>query len=101
MEIEAWLPLADAIPLRENADISLYLNSSPLNPVKATVRYLAHDAVERPDGTFAYRLRATLDGPADHRVGLKGTARVTGRRVPAGYWILRRPAATVRAWIGW
>ncbi len=101
MEIEAWLPLADAIPLREDADISLYLNSSPLNPVKAKVRYLAHDAVERPDGTYAYRLRATLDGPVVHRVGLKGTARVIGRRVPVAYWILRRPAATVRAWIGW
>jgi hypothetical protein len=101
IEVEAWLPLADAIPLRDDAAVTLYLNSSPLDPVRATLRYLAHDAVERPDGSYAYRLRATLDASVDHRVGLKGTARATGRWVPVGYWVLRRPAAAVRAWIGW
>jgi hypothetical protein len=33
-------------------------------------------------------------------VGLKGTARLEGERVPLAYWVLRRPIATARAWIG-
>jgi phosphotransferase system IIA component len=86
VEVEAWVPLADAIPLAEQAGVSLYLNASPLSPVEASLRYLAHDAVERPDGNYAYRLRATLTEPTGHRVGLKGTARLQGRwcRSPTG-----------------
>jgi hypothetical protein len=33
-------------------------------------------------------------------VGLKGTAKLEGERVPAIYWAMRRPLATLRAWLG-
>lgn len=101
VEVEAWVPLADAIPLAENASVSLYLNASPLSPVAAGLRYFAHDAIERPDGNYAYRLRARLSGTTDHRVGLKGTARIQGHWVPLVYWVLRRPLAGMRAYLGW
>lgn len=101
VEIEAWVPLADAIPLPTEANASLYLSATPLSPIDAKVRYLAHDAVERPDGTFAYRLRAKLETPTEHRVGLKGTVRLSGERVPLIYWMLRRPLAGIRATLGW
>jgi multidrug efflux pump subunit AcrA (membrane-fusion protein) len=101
VEIEAWVPLADAIPLPEKAPVTLYLAANPLKPVAATVRYLAHDATERPDGTFAYRLRATLDATTDQRIGLKGTVRLAGGTVPLIYWVLRRPIASIRSTIGW
>jgi multidrug efflux pump subunit AcrA (membrane-fusion protein) len=99
-EVEAWLPLADAIDLQPGAALSLYLSSSPLSPVSATLRYLAHDAVQRPDGNFAYRVRATLTQKTDHRVGMKGTAKLHGNWVPLVYWVMRRPLATARAHIG-
>lgn len=101
VEVEAWVPLADAIPLEEQASLALHLNASPLAPVSARLRYLAHDAVQRPDGSYAYRLRARLDEPTEHRVGLKGTARLNGRWVPLGYWVIRRPLASLRAATGW
>lgn len=99
-EVEVWIPLADAITLPEGAEVSLYLHASPLSPVPARVRYLAHDAVQRPDGIYAYRLRATLTEPTQHRVGLKGTARVHGHWVPLAYWLLRRPWAALRTTLG-
>ena len=101
VEVEAWVPLADAIPLPAQAGVSLYLNASPLSPVAAELRYLAHEAVERPDGQYAYRLRARLSDRTDHRVGLKGTARIQGHWVPLAYWVMRRPLASVRAYLGW
>ncbi|MCY1461352.1 hypothetical protein D9M71_790000 [compost metagenome] len=101
VEVEAWVPLADAIPLEEAAALSLYLNASPLDPVQANLRYLAHDAVQRPDGSYAYRLRARLAEPTGHRVGLKGSAKLRGRWVPLAYWMLRRPLASIRTTIGW
>ena len=101
VEVEAWLPIADAIRLSSGDEVSLYLSASPLSPVSATLRYMAHDAVQRPDGSFAYRVRASLTDKTSHRVGLKGTAKLHGGWVPLSYWVLRRPWATLRATLGW
>jgi multidrug efflux pump subunit AcrA (membrane-fusion protein) len=100
IEVEAWLPLADAIDLPEGAPVSLYLAASPLSALSARVRYLAHDASARPDGGYAYRLRATLDGRSAQRVGLKGTAKISGEWVPLLYWIVRRPLGVLRQALG-
>ena len=107
MHIDEWRPApkerrpGDMIDMPADARVTLYLNSAPLEPVDAHLRYAAHEAVQRPDGGFAYRLRATIDAGEQHpRVGLKGTARVSGKRVPLIYWILRRPLAALRPWTG-
>lgn len=100
VEVEAWLPLADAIALEPGAPVKLYLNARPLEPVSASLRYMAHEAAPRPDGTFAYRVRATLDEATAHRVGLKGTAKLQGETVPAAWWVMRRPVATLRSALG-
>ena len=100
VEVEAWLPVGDAIKLEPGTPVQLFLNARPLEPVSATLRFMAHEAVQRPDGSHAYRLRASLSAPAGQRVGLKGTARLEGESVPLLYWVMRRPLATVRAWLG-
>lgn len=100
-EIEAWLSPADVIELPPNARVKLYLNADPLTQVAARMRYVAHEAVQRPDGQFAYRLRATLEPSATRpQVGLKGTAKVEGETVSIAYWVMRRPLASARAWLG-
>lgn len=101
MEVEGWLALDDAIPLHPGAPVTLYLNASPFQPVEAKLRFVAHDAVARPEGSYAYRVRAELTEPPRHRIGLKGTAKLTGGWVPVGYWMLRRPLSAARQFIGW
>lgn len=101
VEVEAWLAVGDAVPLAAGAPVTLYLNASPLSSVTARLRYVAHDAVQRPDGSYAYRVRASLEGKTEHRVGLKGTAKLAGHWVPLAYWVLRRPVAGIRQMIGW
>lgn len=99
-EVEIWLPVGDAIVLPAGAEVRLYLHSSPLRPVTARVRSVAFEAVRRPEGTFAYRILATIDGSSSHRIGLKGTARLHGSQVPLIYWMLRRPLAWLRGFSG-
>jgi hypothetical protein len=99
VEIEAWVPIGDAIPLADKAPLQLYLAASPLSPVPGTLRYMSHRATARPDGSYAYRVRARLDGPVDQRIGLKGTAKLAGARVPLVYWMLRRPLASIRQFL--
>ena len=100
VEVEVWLPLDDAVVLKPGHDVTLYLQAEPLNPVRAALRYVSFEAQSRPDGQFAYRLRATPSGPTEHRVGLKGTAKISGEWTVLGYWLLRKPWAIARATLG-
>jgi len=101
VEVEAWLAPADVIALEPGGPVRLFLNAEPLSPVSATLLYVTFEAIPQPDGTLGHRLRAALDAGQDGpRLGLKGTARLDGRRVPLIYWLLRRPLAVARATVG-
>ena len=91
----------EAIELPPNAPVTLYLNASPFSPVNAHVRYFGYEAIQRPDGAYAYRLRATLNDDQElARIGLKGTAKISGEYVPLSYWIFRKPFAFLRQFFG-
>ena len=101
VEVEAWLAPADVIALEPGGPVKLFLNADPLAPVSASLLYVAFEAIPQPDGTLGHRVRAALDPGQDMpRLGLKGTARLDGHRVPLIYWLLRRPLAVVRAFVG-
>jgi hypothetical protein len=100
-EIEAWVAPGDVIELPDQAPVTLFLNVDPLHPVHAALRYVGYETMMRPDGTLGHRLRASLDaGQARPRLGLKGTVRLDGERVPLAYWLLRRPLAATRQVLG-
>lgn len=99
-EIEAWVAIGDGIPLPPGARVQLYLSASPTDSLSGRLRYVSHEAQRRPDGSSAYRLRATLDAATAQRIGAKGTARIAGDEVSLGYWMMRRPLGAVREWLG-
>ena len=99
VELEVWINLADAVPLQAGDEAKLFLAASPLDTLAAEVRWVGYEAQPRPDGTFAYRLRASLTGKSAFMVGAKGTARVSAGRVPLVYWLLRKPLAVVRGYL--
>jgi hypothetical protein len=91
----------DVIDLPDHAPVTLFLNTDPLHPVHAALRYVGYETMMRPDGTLGHRLRASLDeGQEKPRLGLKGTVRLDGDRVPLAYWLLRRPLAATRQLLG-
>ena len=100
-----WLPVSDAINLDEGATVKLYLQVAPLKPLHGTLSQTSYQATQSPEGISAYRLRARFD-PLDAeqaklaRIGLKGTAKIYGERAPLGYYLFRRPLATLRELTG-
>lgn len=100
-EVEAWVAAADMGEVRAGARLTLFLNTQPLSPLRATVRTVAYEAAARPDATIAHRIRASLnEGEARPRLGLKGTARIDGDRVPLIWWLFRKPLSTIRQFVG-
>ena len=54
-----------------------------------------------PEGVSAYRLRGVFDDETGHaRIGLRGTARVSGEWATLGYYLFRRPISALREWTG-
>lgn len=101
VEVEAWIPIGDAIALAPGAPVKVFLNADPLHAVEARLRTFSYEAVPRPDGSLAHRVRATfLDAGTRQRIGLRGTARLTGRRAVLAYWLFRRPWAAIRQALG-
>ena len=100
-EIEIWLPVSDAITLKNGSDVDFFLNVTPESPLHATLRQASYEATQSPAGLLGYRLKAKLTDTAHPpRIGLKGTAKVYGERVTLFYYLLRRPLAAARQFVG-
>lgn len=100
-EVEAWLAVGDAVALQPGAPVTMFLNSAPFKPVVSSLLYMGFRAQPRPDGTLAYRVRATIsDNEERPRLGLRGTVRIEAGRAALLYWLLRRPLAQIRQILG-
>lgn len=96
-----WLPVADAINLDLGAPIRLFLHTQPLSPLSASLLETSYQPVQSPANLSSYRVRGRFDqGTPGTRIGLRGTARVSGEWTYLGYYLLRRPIAALREWTG-
>jgi multidrug resistance efflux pump len=96
-----WLPVADALNLEPGAPMKLFLHTQPLSPLSATLLQTSYQAVLSPEGVSAYRLRGHFDADTQRaRIGLSGTARISGDWALLGYYLFRRPIAACREWLG-
>lgn len=96
------LPVADAIALDPGAAVKVFLTVRPLSPLSGKITETSYQATLSPEGVASYRLRAELDeDDRPHaRLGLRGTAKLYGGWVTLGYYLFRRPLATLREWSG-
>jgi hypothetical protein len=100
--MQIQLAVADAIALEPGAEVTLFLTAYPLSPLKGKILETSYQARPSEEGVVAYRLLASVEDQPEHaRLGLHGTAKLYSGRVMLGYYLLRRPLATLRAWSGW
>lgn len=103
-EARIELPVADAITLSQGNRVRLFLDSDPLRPWTATVRRADYKAKIGENDIVSFRVIADIvpeDGRAPPRLGVRGTAQVSGDNVALGYYLFRRPVTALRQWLGW
>ena len=101
VQIEVWLPVSDAINLLPGSEVILFLNTDPSQPLRGTLTQTSYQAELNHSGVLAFRLLARVDDSENlPRLGLHGTAKLYGEQVALIYYLLRRPAASLRQWIG-
>ena len=102
LEFEIDLPIADAILLKQDAPLRVFLDADPLNPVQGALFSFSYEARQTKAGALAYRLRGRITGDLTKgaRLGVRGTAQISGGRAPLAYYLFRRPLAAMRQWLG-
>ena len=98
-ELRIELAVGDAIDLEPGTEVALFLDSDPLHRHAARLERLAYEAQSSAAGQLAYRLDASF-AAAPPRIGLRGTAKLFGQRVPLALFLLRRPLAALRQSLG-
>jgi hypothetical protein len=102
IELKIELPASDIIAIEPGDEVKLYPNASPVSSYSAMVTSVAYHAEPTPAGVLAYRIKAELIADQElPRIGMMGTAKISGERVPFSYYLLRKPLAAARQWLGW
>lgn len=100
-ELGISIPVSDAIALEAGAEVRLFLDADPLGSVDATLEYAAYQPKETPEGILAYQAVARFDHQENvPRIGLKGSAKIMGDRVPLALFLFRRPLSALRQMVG-
>jgi hypothetical protein len=100
-EVRVDVPVSDAIALKQGGEVSLFLDGDPLHAVAATIERVSYRPSMTPDKQMVFKIAAKFNKPEAHRIGLRGTARLSGETVSLGFYLFRRPMAYLRQKIGW
>ena len=104
VRLEIFVPMDDYLVQAPGDTILFFPNVSPGSPLAGTLYQVAFQAQETPQAALAFRLRADFDrekdGDPPPRLGVRGSAKLYGRRAPLIYVILRKPIVSLRQWLG-
>ena len=99
--VEIMMPVKDAITVKKDAEINVFLDSDPLNVIPAKVSKFSYEPELTSENTLAYRVTAeilmTENSP---RIGLRGTAKIFGEEVKLFFYLFRKPIIFVRQTLG-
>ena len=102
VELEIMLPVKDATLLAKGSRVRIFLDSAPLSPEDARLVRSEYESYQTEAGVLSYRITASFTNPEyQPRIGLRGTAKLFGKKVSLFYYLFRRPITTVRQWTGW
>ena len=75
-----WLPVKDALNIDAGAPMKLFLHTDPLHPIEAKLQQTSYQASMSPENVSSYRLKGAFETSANPpRIGLRGTARISGK----------------------
>ena len=101
VSVEILMPVKDSITIQKNADISVFLDSDPMNVLKAKVLKFSYEPEVTSDNLMAYRVTAQLvETNNTPRIGLRGTAKIFGKEVRLFFYLFRKPVIFVRQTLG-
>ena len=101
VEVNIFMPVKDSITIKKDANINVFLDSDPMNVIKAKVTKFSYEPEIVTQNLLAYRVTADLiDNDTPPRIGLRGTAKIFGEEVKLFFFLFRKPIIFVRQTLG-
>lgn len=99
--VRFWIPENDNIPLDLDRPIQVFLNVTPTLDRKARINFISNASIVTEKNVVSFLAEADwIEEQPDVKPGLKGTALLYGEKVSLFYWIMRKPWATLRHYVG-
>jgi len=99
--VEILMPVKDSITIKKDANINVFLDSDPMNVLKAKVIKFSYEPEITSENLLAYRVTAQLaDSKNPPRIGLRGSAKIFGNEVKLFFYLFRKPIIFVRQTFG-
>ena len=100
-KVRIWVPENDNIVLDPEAKITIFLNINPVKSYRASLIYIANETTISDEHVPSFVAEARwVDVPPDLKLGLKGSAVLYGEKVSLFYFIMRKPWASFRKFLG-
>ncbi len=100
-KLRIWLPERDNVVIDPDKHVKIFLNIDPTSTYEAKLTYVSDFSVMTEKGVPSFSAEAEwVDAPEDIKLGLKGTSVLYGENVSIVYWIIRKPWAAFREFIG-
>ena len=101
VQVEILVPVKDSITIKKGAKINVFLDSDPLNVIKASVVKFSYEPELTAENLLAYSVIAKLEQEdAPPRIGLRGSAKIFGDEVRLFFYLFRKPIIVVRQTLG-
>jgi multidrug resistance efflux pump len=101
IKVTIYVSPEDAVDLEPGAEVKVFLNINPLDPLMAKITRSSYEAQPQADGTLAYVVQAELmEGHGFPRIGLRGTAKIYAEEVTLAYYLFRKPVSFIRQRMG-
>ena len=102
VELTILLPMKETLPVQPGGEALFFSNISPSSPQRVKLSYVSYQASEMTGDSLAFTLRGDFEETGEMpRLGMRGTAKVYGPRMPLIAIALRHPIRAVRQWLGW
>lgn len=100
-KIRIWIPEDDNVILDMDKPIKIFLNIRPEESIEAKLVYIANESTLSDQYLPSFVAEANwIEQPKDINIGLKGTSILYGERVSLLYYLMRKPWAKIRNFIG-
>ena len=100
-KLRIWVPESDNVDFNWDTSVKVFLNVRPERGFQAGLSYVSRHVAISPQRVPSFVAEAEWpQASSEMRIGLKGTAILYGDEVCVGYWLIRKPWATLRGWAG-
>ncbi|MHC4884856.1 MAG: efflux RND transporter periplasmic adaptor subunit [Planctomycetota bacterium] len=96
--LNIWLPEKDNIEFDHDNPVQVFLSVMPHSTLEAKLDYVSKHISQSREGVPSFRAEAEWLTTHDlnMKIGLTGSAMLYGDKVSMGYWLLRKPWASLR-----